>query len=61
VAELVAAVAPKPVNVVVVHDYDAIIRAFAELGVRRCSMGGNLAKRTWAAFDHAVRALKDCE
>jgi 2-methylisocitrate lyase-like PEP mutase family enzyme len=59
-AELVAAVAPKPVNVVV-HDYDSSIRAFAALGVRRCSVGGNLAKRTWAAFDQAARALKDCE
>jgi hypothetical protein len=36
VAELVA---PKPVNVVV-HDYDDSIRAFAALGVRRCSVGG---------------------
>ena len=60
VAELVAAVAPKPVNVVV-HAYDATIRAFAKLGVRRCSVGGSLAKRTWAAFDQAARALKDCE
>jgi 2-methylisocitrate lyase-like PEP mutase family enzyme len=60
VAELVAAVAPKPVNVVV-HDYDARIRAFAELGVRRCSVGGSLAKRSWSAFDAAVRALKDYE
>jgi 2-methylisocitrate lyase-like PEP mutase family enzyme len=60
VAELVAAVAPKPVNVVV-HDYDARIRAFAELGVRRCSVGGSLAKRSWSAFDEAAIALKDCE
>jgi 2-methylisocitrate lyase-like PEP mutase family enzyme len=60
VAELVAAVAPKPVNVVI-HDYDASVRAFAELGVRRCSVGGNLAKRTWTAFDEAARLLKDCE
>ena len=49
VAELVAAVAPKPVNVLV-RDFDASIRTFAELGVRRCSVGGGLAKRAWAAF-----------
>lgn len=60
VAELVAAVAPKPVNVVV-HDYDARIHAFAELGVRRCSVGGSLAKRSWSAFDDAARALKAYE
>ena len=60
VAELVAAVAPKPVNVLV-HEYDASMRAFAELGVRRCSVGGSLARRTWAAFEDAARTLKDCE
>jgi 2-methylisocitrate lyase-like PEP mutase family enzyme len=60
VAELVAAVAPKPVNVVV-HDYDDTIRAFATLGVRRCSVGGSLAKRVWATFDEATRMLKDYE
>ena len=60
VAELVAAVAPKPVNVVV-HDYDDNIRAFAALGVRRCSVGGSLAKRSWAAFDDAATVLRQCE
>jgi 2-methylisocitrate lyase-like PEP mutase family enzyme len=60
VAELVAAVAPKPVNVVV-SDYGASIAAFAGLGVRRCSVGGSLAQRTWAAFDQAAKTLKDCE
>jgi 2-methylisocitrate lyase-like PEP mutase family enzyme len=60
VAELVAAVAPKPVNVVV-HDYDDNIRAFAALGVRRCSLGGSLAKRSWAAFDDAATVLRQCE
>ena len=60
VAELVAAVKPKPVNVVV-HDYDHRIRAFAALGVRRCSVGGSLAKRVWSAFDAAAEALKRCE
>lgn len=60
VVELVAAVAPKPVNVVV-HDYDDNIRAFAALGVRRCSVGGSLAKRAWAAFDDAAMVLRRCE
>ncbi|MEZ5697427.1 MAG: isocitrate lyase/phosphoenolpyruvate mutase family protein [Sphingomonadaceae bacterium] len=60
VAELVAAVAPKAVNVVV-HEYDDSIRAFAELGVRRCSVGGSLAKRAWAAFDDAAMILRRCE
>lgn len=60
VAELVAAVAPKPVNVVV-HDYDASIGELAARGVRRCSVGGSLASRTWAAFDEAAKTLKGCE
>jgi 2-methylisocitrate lyase-like PEP mutase family enzyme len=60
VAELVAAVAPKPVNVVI-HDYDASVGEFAARGVRRCSVGGSLASRTWAAFDQAAKTLKACE
>lgn len=60
VAELVAAVAPKPVNVVV-HSYDETIRRFAKLGVRRCSVGGSLARHAWAAFDAAAQQLKDLE
>ncbi|HUD93933.1 isocitrate lyase/phosphoenolpyruvate mutase family protein [Sphingobium sp.] len=57
VAELVAAVAPKPVNVVI-HDYDASIRTFAALGVRRCSVGASLAMRAWTAVDDAVQLLR---
>lgn len=60
VAELVAAVAPKPVNVLV-QTYDSSVVSLAELGVRRCSVGGSLAKQAWAAFDAAARALKQCE
>jgi len=60
IAELVAAVAPKPVNVIV-QDYDQRIRMFAALGVRRCSVGGSLARRAWLAFDEAAQALKRCE
>lgn len=60
VAELVAAVATKPVNVVI-HDYDDSVAAFAQLGVRRCSVGGSLAMRTWNAFDAAAAQLKACE
>jgi 2-methylisocitrate lyase-like PEP mutase family enzyme len=60
VKELVAAVAPKPVSVVV-HDYDEKIRAFAALGVRRCSVGASLARRVWKTFDEAAETLKRCE
>lgn len=60
VSELVAAVAPKPVNVVL-GAFDARIAEFAALGVRRCSTGGGLAKQAWNAFDDAARALKQFE
>jgi len=60
IAELVAAVAPKPLNVVV-HNYDASIADYAALGVRRCSLGGSLAKIVWDAFDVAARTVKACE
>lgn len=57
VAELVAAVAPKPVSVVV-HEYGDVIRELAGLGVRRCSVGASLAKTAWSAFDGAAEALE---
>ncbi len=57
IAELVAAVAPKAVNVVV-HDYDETILTLADLGVRRCSIGGSLAKHVWKTFDQAAATLK---
>ncbi|KKC25467.1 isocitrate lyase/PEP mutase family protein [Sphingomonas sp. SRS2] len=60
IAELIAAVAPKPVNVVV-HAYDETITKLAEIGVRRCSVGGSLAKTAYDAFDAAARTLRDYE
>ncbi len=60
VAELVAAVAPKPVNVLV-GDFGATFGDLARLGVRRCSVGGSLANRTWQAFDAAAAELKAFE
>ncbi|MET0374911.1 MAG: isocitrate lyase/phosphoenolpyruvate mutase family protein [Rhizorhabdus sp.] len=60
IAELVAAVAPKPVNVVV-HAYDENITKLAAIGVRRCSVGGSLAKTAYDAFDAAARTLRDYE
>jgi len=48
VKELVAAVSPKPVNLVI-HEYDASIRDYAKLGVRRISLGGSLARRASAS------------
>ena len=60
ISELVTAVAPKPVNVLV-HHYDEGIADLARRGVRRCSVGGSLAMAAWSAFDAAAETLKAWE
>ncbi|MGY2733561.1 isocitrate lyase/PEP mutase family protein [Sphingomonas sp. UYP23] len=60
IAELVAAVAPKAVNVVI-KEFDEGVRQLAALGVHRCSVGGGLASTAWKAFDVAAEALRRCE
>lgn len=60
VAELVAAVAPKPVSMIAMK-FDEQIVQFANLGVRRFSTGGGLPAIAWAAFDAAARSLRDYE
>jgi 2-methylisocitrate lyase-like PEP mutase family enzyme len=59
VAELIAAVTPKPVNVLVAT-FDTI-PGYAKLGARRCSVGGALAAIAWKAFDDAAARLKSVE
>jgi 2-methylisocitrate lyase-like PEP mutase family enzyme len=58
VRELVAAVAPKPVSVLL-PNLDADLQHFASLGVRRCSTGALLPSVTWRAFDAAAQTLSD--
>lgn len=60
VAELVRAVAPKPVSVVL-GAVDADAREFARIGVRRCSVGGWLARAAWNGFDAAADRLRERE
>ncbi len=55
---LVAAVAPKPLNLLVVRDIGLSVDAIAALGVRRISVGGALALAAWAGFARAASALK---
>lgn len=56
-AEVVAAVAPKPVNALLLSGM--IVSELAAAGVRRISVGGALAAASWAGFDHAVTRLQD--
>jgi methylisocitrate lyase len=56
IARVVAAVAPKPVNVLVGSDFAAVAQ-LAELGVRRISVGGALARVAWTAFLEAAAEI----
>jgi 2-methylisocitrate lyase-like PEP mutase family enzyme len=49
VAAIVAAVAPKPVNLLVNSPFITVAEA-ARLGVRRISVGGTLARTAWGGF-----------
>jgi 2-methylisocitrate lyase-like PEP mutase family enzyme len=55
---LVEAVAPKPLNLLVVHDIGLGVGDIAALGVRRISVGGALALAAWTGFIHAARTLQ---
>jgi 2-methylisocitrate lyase-like PEP mutase family enzyme len=55
---LVEAVAPKPLNVLVVQDIGLNVGEIAALGVRRISVGGALALAGWTSFIRAAQILK---
>src|SRR5437588_7237392 len=56
IAEVVRAVAPKPVNALIGGPVGLTINDVAALGVRRISVGGALARAAWGGF---MRAAKD--
>jgi 2-methylisocitrate lyase-like PEP mutase family enzyme len=56
IAEVVSAVAPKPVNVLLLGP-GMRVSELAAAGVRRVSVGGGLAAAAWAGFDQAARLL----
>lgn len=55
---VVDAVAPKPVNVLVGSGF-ATVAELAELGVRRISVGGALARAAWTGFLEAAREIRE--
>jgi 2-methylisocitrate lyase-like PEP mutase family enzyme len=59
IAAVVAAVAPKPVNLLIGWASELTMQDIAELGVRRVSVGGALARAAWGGFDRAARALAE--
>jgi 2-methylisocitrate lyase-like PEP mutase family enzyme len=56
---VVAAVHPKPVNLLVNSPGELTMRQIADLGVRRVSVGGALARAAWGGFMRAARELAE--
>lgn len=58
VRAIVTAVSPKPVNLLINAPFMSVAEA-AELGVRRISVGGTLARTAWAGFLQAAKEIAD--
>jgi 2-methylisocitrate lyase-like PEP mutase family enzyme len=59
IAQIVNAVAPKPVNVLVSgFNHQLTFSGLADLGVRRISVGSGLALAAWGAFLRAAQDIK---
>ena len=58
VAAVIAAVSPKPVNLLINAPFLTVAEA-ATLGVRRISVGGTLARTAWAGFLQAAGEIAD--
>lgn len=58
VKAIVDAVAPKPVNVLLL-DPSMNVAELAAAGVRRMSVGGRLAAAAWAGFEQAALSVRD--
>jgi len=56
IAAVVEAVAPRAVNVLVGSDFTTVVE-LADMGVRRISVGGALARVAWAGFLKAAREI----
>ena len=59
IAAVVAAVAPKPVNLLVGTASDLTVSDIAALGVRRISVGGGLARTAWGSVMRAAKTLAE--
>ena len=59
IAAVVAAVAPKPVNLLVGFVTDLTLRDIEALGVRRVSVGGALARSAWGGFMRAAQTIAE--
>lgn len=58
IRQVVEAVAPKPLNVLVGSDFTSVAE-LRDLGVRRISVGGALARAAWGGFLRAAREIAE--
>jgi 2-methylisocitrate lyase-like PEP mutase family enzyme len=58
ITAIVAAVSPKPVNLLINAPFTTVAEA-AQLGVRRISVGGTLARTAWDGFLTAAEEIAD--
>jgi 2-methylisocitrate lyase-like PEP mutase family enzyme len=59
IASVVAAVAPKPMNLLIGSTTELTMRDIAALGVRRVSVGGALARSAWGGFMRAAKLIAE--
>jgi 2-methylisocitrate lyase-like PEP mutase family enzyme len=60
IEQIVKAVAPKPVNILVsTNNANVTVSQLADLGVRRISVGGALARAAWAGFTRAAKEIHE--
>jgi 2-methylisocitrate lyase-like PEP mutase family enzyme len=60
IAAVVKAVAPKPVNLLIGSSTSGLtVQSAAELGVRRVSVGGALARSAWGGFMRAAKLIAE--
>jgi 2-methylisocitrate lyase-like PEP mutase family enzyme len=59
ITAVVKAAAPKPVNVLIGSAVPFQLSDLAEMGVRRISVGGAMARTAWTGFINAVKPLKE--
>ncbi len=60
ISQIVRAVAPKPVNVLLsTNNCSLTVSQLADIGVRRVSVGGALARAAWGGFVQAAKEIRE--
>lgn len=59
ISAVVQAVAPKPVNLLIGTPSELTVKDCTDLGVRRISVGGSLARAAWGGFIRAAKQIME--